>query len=120
VLLIDAVNAIAHDRTVSYLRPEHQQRIESAYRAFVDEEGFAKVATTEEIAEQNFSLSIPLYVKRAATLVKNGAESAPSLSEAWNMWEQSARPFWTQMEEVVDLLDGFVGDDSERSEATNG
>ena len=120
VLLIDAVNAIARDRAVSFLRPEHQQRIESAYRAFVDEEGFAKVATTEEIAEQNFSLSIPLYVNRTATLVKDEAESAPSLSEAWNTWEQSTRPFWTQMEELVDLLDGLVGDDTERSEAANG
>ena len=58
VLLIDAVNEVARERAVSFLRPEHQARIERAYAAFADEEGLAKVATLDDIAAQGFSLSI--------------------------------------------------------------
>lgn len=111
VLLIDAVNEIARERTVSFLRPEHQRRIEAAYAAFADEEGFAEVATLADIAAQGHSLSIPLYVKRKATATTQGAESAPNLAQAWAAWEESGRTFWTQMDAVVDLLDGLAGNE---------
>jgi len=48
VLFIDAVHEVARERAQSFLRPEHQQRILAAYRAFDDQPGFAKVATMKE------------------------------------------------------------------------
>ena len=45
---------------------EHQARIVAAYRAFVDEPGFAAVASTGEILGQDGGLSIPQYVRPAA------------------------------------------------------
>ena len=121
VLLIDAVNEIARERTVSFLRPEHQQRIKRAYDAFADEEGFAKVATSEEIASHNFSLSIPLYVKREqVSPVSEDVESEPSLRDAWAAWEQSRRVFWSEMNEVLALLDGLAVADHEVSEVAHG
>lgn len=111
VLLIDAVNEVARERAVSFLRPAHQQRIEAAYRAYADEEGFAAVATTQQLAAQGYSLSIPLYVKRkSATTAVTPAEQ-PTLREAWESWEASGRDFWQQMDAVVDLLDGLVCQD---------
>lgn len=117
VLLIDAVNEIARERAISFLRPEHQARIEEAYSAFADIEGFAKVATLAEIAAQGHSLSIPLYVKRksAAGAVKSDGE-ALGLREAWEGWEASGRVFWEEMDAVVDMLEGLVGE----GEGTNG
>ena len=116
VLLIDAVNEVARERAVSFLKPEHQARIEAAYAAYTDEPGFAKVATTDEIAAQGFSLSIPLYVKRpsAGSSTKEG-DAPVTLREAWDAWESSGRTFWTQMDEVVDMLDGLVGNEAEVS-----
>jgi type I restriction enzyme M protein len=119
VLLIDAVTEVARERAVSFLRPEHQQRIEAAYDAFADEEGFAKVATVDEIAAQSFSLSIPLYVKRKASTSGANREAVPMLAQAWAEWEESGRTFWSQMEVVVDLLDGLVTE-PELSEEANG
>jgi type I restriction enzyme M protein len=117
VLLIDAVNEVARERAMSFLKPEHQERIEAAYKAFADEEGFAKLATREEIAEQGFSLSIPLYVTRRGSAANNKREERPSLRQAWETWEASGREFWTQMDAVVDLLDGLVVDEAQ---VTNG
>jgi type I restriction enzyme M protein len=112
VLLIDAVTEVARERAVSFLRPEHQQRIADAFASFSDVEGFAKVATREELAAQGYSLSIPLYVKRksaSASTTANAGE-APTLREAWASWEESGRAFWTEMDAVVDMLDGLVGE----------
>lgn len=108
---IDAVGEVARGRAVSFLRPEHQQRIELAYKAFVDDAGFAAVATTQQLAAQAYSLSIPLYVKRnSAAAVASGAEQ-PTLQQAWQSWEVTGREFWLQMDAVVGLLDGLAGED---------
>jgi type I restriction enzyme M protein len=56
---------------------------------FKDESGFAKIATIEEVAAREHSLSIPLYVKRAAA---NGVAAEPkSLRSGWDEWEKSGR-----------------------------
>jgi type I restriction enzyme M protein len=120
VLIIDAVNEVARERALSFLRPEHQQRIEAAYDAFVDEEGFAKVATIGDIAAQGYSLSIPLYVKRRTAASDTSAEAAPSLAQVWAAWEESSCAFWNEMESLVDMLDGLVAKESELAEAVNG
>jgi type I restriction enzyme M protein len=45
ILFIDAVHEVSRERAQSFLKPEHQQRIVAAYRAFTDEPGFAKVVS---------------------------------------------------------------------------
>ena len=45
VLFIDAVHDVARERAQSFLKAEHQQRILTAYQAFTDDPGFAKVAS---------------------------------------------------------------------------
>jgi type I restriction enzyme M protein len=113
VLFIAAVNEVARERAQSFLRQEHQERIVRAYRAFKDEPGFATVATLEEVAVQEHSLSIPLYVKRPAT---NGdATEANNLCAAWNEWEGSGRTFWREMDGLVETLDALF-----EPEATDG
>jgi type I restriction enzyme M protein len=110
VLLIDAVNEVARERAMSFLRPEHQARIAGAYAAFSDQEGFAAVATLAEIAAQGHSLSIPLYVKRPAAAAGEGGGQAATLQEAWQAWEASGQEFWQQMDGVVAMLDGLVAE----------
>jgi type I restriction enzyme M protein len=116
VLLVDAVNEVTRERAQSFLRAEHLARIEGAYAAFVDEPGFCTVASREAIAAQGWSLSIPLYVKRPTAKTAEG--ESVTLAEAWERFESEGRAFWEQMDEVVDLLDGLVGDDE--AEVVNG
>jgi len=110
VLLIDAVNEVTRERAVSFLKPEHQARITRAYAEFVSEPGFATVATTAEIGAHGWSLSIPLYVKRATTGAHANGGDAMTLTEAWAAWETNGRAFWTEMDAVVDMLDGLVAE----------
>ncbi|HFE1839443.1 TPA: N-6 DNA methylase, partial [Klebsiella pneumoniae] len=49
VLFIDAVREVTRERAQSFLTMAQQQRILSAYQAFTDEPGFAKVATLADI-----------------------------------------------------------------------
>lgn len=113
ILLVDAVNEVGRERAMSFLRPEHQERIEAAYRAFTAQEGFAKLATIGEIAARNFSLSIPLYVRPSGASTESAAGCRPSVREAWEAWEASGREFWTEMATVMDLLDRPAGEGTE-------
>jgi type I restriction enzyme M protein len=109
VLFIDAVSEVARERAQSFLRPEHQARILNAYRAFAGDPGFARSATADEIAAQGYSLSIPLYVKRAAAVLRESAAEygVSSLRSLWASWEQEGRAFWQEMDALVEMLDGL-------------
>ena len=108
VLFIDAVNEIARVRSMSYLKDMHQERIADAYRTFTDEAGFSKVASQEDISGQDYSLSIPLYVRRNDQGNK-GETSGESLSQLWRSWEQDGRLFWLEIDELVEMLDNLEG-----------
>ncbi len=62
ILFIDAVREVTRERGQSFLKPEHQKRIHEAYKAFVDETGFTRVATIDEVLAKGANLSIPRYV----------------------------------------------------------
>lgn len=104
VLFIDAVNEVSRERSQSFLRKDHQDRILNAYRGFTTEPGFAAVVGREGVAAQGFSLSIPLYVKRSASAAHTAGEL--TLADTWADWEQAGRLFWEQIEAVVDVLNG--------------
>ncbi len=115
VIFIDAVNEVTRERAQSFLKPEHQQRILSAYSTFSDVPGFAKVATLAEIGANAGNLSIPLYVKRAASAVATDSNrETVTLRSAWDQWQTDGRAFWQQMDALVETLDGLITEDIER------
>jgi type I restriction enzyme M protein len=105
VLFIDALEEVARERSMSYLKPEHQEHIAATYRDFADEDGFARVINLEAIAVQDYSLSIPLYVKRSFN--GNDAEDNRNLRQLWDVWEQDGHTFWEEMDQLVELLDSL-------------
>jgi type I restriction enzyme M protein len=106
-LFIAAVDEVARERAQSFLKPEHQTNILDAYRGFTNLPGFAAVVTTEDLLAKEGSLSIPLYVKTSATA---NSEDAPDLATAWSSFERNRPDFWTEMDSLVDLLDGVVAE----------
>ncbi len=97
------------ERAQSFLKPEHQQRILGAFKAFADAPGFARVATLGDLHKNAGNLSIPLYVKRqsASAAAAAGDDQPASLAEAWDAWQESGRAFWQQMDALVETLDGL-------------
>ncbi|TFI53688.1 SAM-dependent DNA methyltransferase [Mastigocladus laminosus UU774] len=105
ILFIDAVHEVARMQGQSFLKPEHQLRILNAYQSYIDDPGFAKVATLEEIANQDYSLSIPLYVRRK--IANHQTEEVKTLREVWDDWEEGSRAFWLEMDALVEMLDSL-------------
>jgi type I restriction enzyme M protein len=87
--------AVPRERSMSYLKPEHQQRVADAYHAFKDVEGFAKVASLVDIRTNDGNLSIPLYVRRIdmrgkAVGDEKGEYAVDGLKAAVTAWEESS------------------------------
>jgi len=113
VIFIDAVNEVTRERAQSFLKPEHQQRILGAFKAFLDVPGFAHLATLAEIGANSGNLSIPLYVKRITpTVATDGNGKVVSLRAAWDTWQTEGRAFWHQMDALVEILDSLVEQES--------
>ena len=91
VLFINALDEVTRERSMSYLKPEHQQRIAETYHAFADVNAFAKVATLDEIRVNDGNLSIPLYVRGKAVSDEKGEYAADGLREAVRAWEVSSK-----------------------------
>ncbi|MGW4654411.1 N-6 DNA methylase [Streptomyces sp. NPDC004279] len=62
VLFINADRDYREGRAQNYLEPEHIEKIVSAYRAFEDVPGFARVISRGELAENDDNLNIRRYV----------------------------------------------------------
>jgi type I restriction enzyme M protein len=86
---IDAVNEVTRERSMSYLKPEHQERVADAYHAFKDVEGFAKVASLADIRANDGNLSIPLYLRGRVVSDEKGEYTADGLREAISAWGES-------------------------------
>ena len=67
VLFINAVKEVARQSAYSQLEDQHIQKIYQAFKAFRDDDGFARVISNDEIILNKANLSITLYVSPAVT-----------------------------------------------------
>jgi type I restriction enzyme M protein len=82
---------------VSYISNQGRQYS----HAFADVDGFAKVATLDEIRANDGNLSIPLYVRGKAVGEEKGKYStADGFREVVRTWEESS----VELQEKVDSL----------------
>lgn len=102
ILFVDAVKEVVRERAQSFLTTAQQMRILAAYRAFVDEVGFAAAASLEQVAAQDFSLSIPLYLRRGEVA---SAHQRRTLRDVWSHWEQAGCSFWPEIDLAIEVLD---------------
>ena len=102
VLFINAVNDVSRERAQSFLDERHIEKVVAAYRAFADVDGFAKVATLDQIRAQQSNMSIPLYVR--PTVNRQGKDDTVSLDETIAAWEQSSQGLRTAMDDLFATL----------------
>jgi len=106
ILFINAVNEVTRERAQSFLTEEHIRRIVGAYRAFADEEGFARVVSNDEIREKGSNLSIPLYVRADnGNGNGNGGIDAVSLKQAIADWQESSKALRESMCDLFEILE---------------
>jgi type I restriction enzyme M protein len=101
VLFINAVNEVSREQAQSFLREQHQQKILAAYQAFRDQDDFAAVAASAQIADNGYSLSIPLYVTSADS---SDTYAGIDLHAAAAQWRAAAAASDTALHEILALL----------------
>jgi len=97
ILFINAVNEVTRERSQSFLKEDHIQKVLKAYRDFKDIEGFTKVASNDEIRAHQSSLSIALYV-RPINGYGNSVEKP--IKDAITEWQQSSETLRNSMESL--------------------
>ncbi len=65
IQFIDARKELKREKTISYLLPEHINKIYKAYKFYEEIENFSYIADIDEILNKDSSLNIPLYVKKS-------------------------------------------------------
>lgn len=68
---------------------EMVQKLFDWYNGFIDVENFVKVASLEEIKENDYNLNIPLYVEKI--IVDNLPSVEDALSDLKIAWEESLK-----------------------------
>lgn len=103
VLFINAVNEVTRERSQSFLKPDHIERIVVAYRKFQDVDGFCKVATRDEIRANRSNLNIPLYVRANG----NGITATrDTLAQAIAEWRSSSQQLRFSLNGLIAKLEG--------------
>lgn len=98
VLFVQAVNEVRNEKTMSYLDPEHIERIHNAYLAFEDEDTFTAVVGIEDILkDKNARLSVQLFVKQDAV-------EEEDFDVLLNDWEESSKNLKNSMNELFKTL----------------
>lgn len=89
VLFIDASNQVRVGRAQNFLEPEQVQQIFAWYQNFEPVENYVKVATLDELKENDYNLNIPLYVEKIIEDKLPSVEDA--LADLKTAWEESLK-----------------------------
>ena len=108
VLFINAVNEVERKNAQSFLEDRHIERIATVYQNYANDGDFARVATIKDIADNNFSLSIPLYVK---PVVDEATVDMRTVQEHYDSWMAAAEMMKLSYEKLNALLGKEAGTD---------
>ena len=101
VLFINAVNEVERKNAQSALTDDHIKRIAAAYLGYKNVDGFAQVVTIKDIEENNFSLSIPLYVKPSIDAAEVDTFTVQQHYESWQAASERARKNYSLLNEMI-------------------
>jgi len=102
VLFIDASDQIRVGRAQNFLEPNHVQQIYDWSQAYQDVENYVKVATFDDLKENDFNLNIPLYVEKIIE------DNLPSVEEAMSDLKQAWKASLDAEEKFKTILQGFL------------
>ncbi len=96
VLFIDGSDQVRVGRAQNYLEKEHVEQIFSWYTAFEEVENYVKIATQEDLKENDYNLNIPLYVEKIIEdNLPSVDEALTDLKQAWEASQKAEEKFKT-------------------------
>ena len=102
VLFIDASDQIRVGRAQNHLEPQHVQQIHDWYNGYTDVENYVKVASHEELAENDNNLNIPLYVEKIIEdNLPSVEEALADLKQAWQESQEAEEHFKTVLAKFI-------------------
>ncbi|MDE1211537.1 type I restriction-modification system subunit M [Vibrio aestuarianus] len=102
VMFIDASDQIRVGRAQNFLEPNHVRQIYDWYHNYQDVENYVKVASMDELAENDYNLNIPLYVEKIIE------DNLPSVEEAMADLKQAWQESLEAEEKFKKVLKGFL------------
>jgi type I restriction enzyme M protein len=94
VLFIDASDQVRVGRAQNYLEPEHVNQIFEWFKLYADVENYVKVASLDDLKENDFNLNIPLYVEKIIEdNLPSVEEALADLKAAWDASLQAEEKF---------------------------
>ncbi len=101
VLFINALNEVTRKNAQSFLEDKHIQKIASAYEKYENISDFAKVVTIKDIEDNNFSLSIPLYVKYSGQEPEIDERSLQERYESWRTHSEMMKLRYMKLNDLI-------------------
>ena len=101
VLFINAVEEVTRQQSQSFLSEAHISKIVDAYRAFKDVDGFAAVATVDQLRSNQANLNIVNYVAKNSNNVIS--VDLPTSLGAWNKSSTEVRTAANQLFQLLEL-----------------
>lgn len=102
VLFIDASDQIRVGRAQNFLEPAHVQQIFEWYNGYEDVENYVKVASMEDLEENDYNLNIPLYVEKIIEdNLPSVEEALADLKEAWQASLEAEEKFKNILKEFI-------------------
>lgn len=102
VLFIDASDQVRVGRAQNFLEPLHVNQIYEWYQDYKDVENYVKVASMQDLEENDFNLNIPLYVEKIIEdNLPSVEEALVDLKEAWKASQEAEKKFKTILKEFI-------------------
>jgi len=102
ILFIDASDQIRAGRAQNHLESVHVKQIHDWYQAFRDVENYVKVATIDDLKENDYNLNIPLYVEKIIE------DNLPSVEEALSDLKAAWQASLEAEERFKSILNRFI------------
>lgn len=107
VLFIDGSDQIRTGRAQNFLEEEHVNQLYDWYTSFEEVENYTKVASLEDITENDYNLNIPLYVEKIIE------DNLPSVEEALADLKTAWKESLEAEETFKNILNHFTTDSTD-------
>jgi type I restriction enzyme M protein len=101
ILFINAVNEVKRENSTSYLTLEQIQKIFTTYLDYLNNDGFSIVINNKKIEENNWNLSISLYIRPISNSIRK--TSTDSIENTILDWQTKSVELKKNLQEILNI-----------------